>query len=115
MWTVPMEVMQLIPREVKALLGVAGGQQISVRRNFDLYDCCAGRARIMRWALMAGLQGRAIDRGYAAHMDLCTIEGYALALVALLRVRPGGLAFFAAQCSSWVWIGRSSTGNPSSS
>ena len=30
-------------------------------------------------------------------------------IVALLRVQKGGLAFIAAQCSSWIWLSRSST------
>jgi hypothetical protein len=43
-------------------------------------------------------------------MDMTTPEGQALSLMLLLRIRRHGLCFNAAQCSSWVWIGRKQIG-----
>ena len=51
----------------------------------------------------------AVDREYASHMDVNIWEGLALVIVLTLRLVPQGLLFIAAQCSSWVWIGRAST------
>lgn len=80
-----------------------------VVRNFDFVDICAGKARIAKWALAAGLTGAAIDIEYGQHMDINTDEGLALAIVCVLRVVVGGLVFLACKCSSWIWMCRAST------
>eukprot|EP00969_Alexandrium_andersonii_P143380 6338532-Alexandrium_andersonii.AAC.1 len=41
--------------------------------------------------------------------------GFRKAFLLAMRVRPGGCIWAAPQCSSWVWIGRASTGRSSTS
>lgn len=43
-------------------------------------------------------------------MNINSDAGFALAVLCILRLVQGGLAFFACQCSSWVWMSRASTG-----
>ncbi|CAK0832315.1 unnamed protein product [Prorocentrum cordatum] len=109
-WRVPEAIVKLIPEAVQQILRCTDGQPLVVLRNFDFVDICAGSARITRWCTWAGLQGCALDRLYGRHMDINADAGMALAILAILRVREHGLVFIAAQCSSWVWVSRSSTG-----
>ncbi len=44
------------------------------------------------------------------HTDAATVPGLALAVVPVLRIKPGGLSFMAPECSTWVWIGRKQAG-----
>lgn len=105
-WRVPDGVLELIPQSVKLLLGIVEGQAFVVIRNIHVLDICAGRARICKWAHVAKLTSIALDREYGDHLDINSDSGLAIAIVCLLRVRDRGLAFIAAQCSSWVWINR---------
>ena len=91
-------------------MGCEGGRDLVVLRNWQFLDVCAGKARITKWAMTAGLFGAAIDQTYGAHMNINTNEGFALLLLCLLRVCSGGLMIIAAQCSSWVWLSRSTSG-----
>ena len=100
--------MSLLPESVRKLLGCLTDPLVVVR-DLDLFDVCAGQARLSRWALLGGLKSIALDRDYSPIMDINTDEGLSIALAFLLRVRPGGLCFIGAQCSSWVWLSRSTT------
>ena len=42
-------------------------------------------------------------------MDLCSTVGYATALLLLLNIACGGIAWFAPVCSSWIWLALGST------
>ena len=75
-------------------------------RNWDFIDLFAGVARITTWALKGGLCGAAIDVVYGDHMDITSTVGFALSILAVLRLVPRGLLFMAAPCSSWVWVNR---------
>ena len=108
MWTVPPDITSKIPMPCRVLLG-CDAKPLVVVRNFDFVDICAGKARITKWALTAGLTGAALDREYGEHTDLNTDIGLALAIVCVLRMVQGGLVFLACKCSSWVWMSRSST------
>lgn len=99
---IPESILALLPAEVRSTLP----GEVAVLRNWDFVDICAGAARIAKWCVTAGLKGAAIDVEYGQHMDINSPEGFALAVLAVLRVKPGGMVFAAAQCSSWVWISR---------
>ena len=107
-WKVPSDILDLIPQPCRVLLRCADGP-LTVVRNFDFVDICSGKARITKWAVTAGLTGAALDVDYGQHMDINSTEGFALAILCVLRVGVGGLVFMACQCSSWIWLSRSST------
>ena len=90
---------ELVPKEIWERIPTSGGSLV-VLRNIRVLDVCAGRARISRWASMAGLATVAIDRDYSEHMDINTAQGFALVIMLLLRTCSGGLLFLAAQCST---------------
>ncbi len=108
-WRIPPEIQQLIPAYFQKVLGWSSGVSPVVLRNLDLLDICAGKARITRWAKLAGLRAIAVDREYSSAQDVNTESGFALLIVLLLRMVPGGLMFLACPCSSWVWMSRSQT------
>ena len=107
-WTVPADIMALIPASTKRILNCVDGKLV-VLRNLDVGDFFAGRGRIARVAELVGLRPVALDREYGSHLDLLTPEGLATAICSLLRIVPGGLLFMGPQCSSWVWMCRSQT------
>ena len=107
-WRVPDHIVQMIPARIRELLGCIDTPLVVIR-NFNFVDICSGRARITKWAMSTGLLGVAIDKDYGDHMNIGSDEGFALAVLCVLRLVQGGLAFFACQCSSWVWMSRHST------
>ena len=107
-WKVPAEIMRMIPASVKEILQCED-QSLVVLRNIHVADYFAGQARIARWSELLGLTTAAIDRDHSSHLDLCSDEGLATAICTLLRVREGGLCFMGPQCSSWIWLSRSTT------
>ena len=106
---IPDEIIAMLPGPVRRLLP----SPLVVIRNLWLVEACAGVARIVNWATRAGLPAVAYDVKYGQHMNCLTDDGFALLFVAICRVRAGGLFFIAPQCSSWVWLSRSSTGRSS--
>ena len=94
--------MSLLPPDVRNLLP----ERLVVLRNWDVFDCCAGAARIAKWAILGGLSGVALDSAYGAHMDFNMAGGMAVAFLCLVRIVVGGLLFMGPKCSSWVWVNR---------
>ena len=56
LYTVPAGIMDIIPVEVKRLLGCESNPLVVVR-NLNLVDVCAGKARLPRWATWGGGAG----------------------------------------------------------
>eukprot|EP00929_Paragymnodinium_shiwhaense_P057215 TRINITY_DN28631_c0_g1_i1.p1 TRINITY_DN28631_c0_g1~~TRINITY_DN28631_c0_g1_i1.p1 ORF type:complete len:312 (+),score=56.79 TRINITY_DN28631_c0_g1_i1:154-1089(+) len=110
LWTIPADLLQLLPTSVTERLASELGGTMQVARNLDCLDLFAGAARISWWGEKIGLNVCALDKKYGEHMDILTLAGYVLFIIATLRVRRGGLIFCGPQCSSWVWVGRSTTG-----
>ena len=107
-WKVPSEITRMIPVSVLEILQCVH-KDLWVLRNIHVADYFAGKSRIARWSELLGLTTVAIDRDHSEHLDLCSDEGLATAICTLLRVREGGLCFMGPQCSSWVWLSRSTT------
>ncbi len=114
---VPPDIVKLLPSQVAKALAAASGchppgfaDQFCVNRNWDFMEFCSGSGRLTWWFMHYGFRGCAFDKMYGGHMDAATVAGLALAIVLLLRVKPGGLCFMAPECSTWVWIGRKQTG-----
>ena len=107
-WRVPDNIMDLVPRAIREVLGVLE-LPLVVLRNLDLVELFAGRARITRWATCAKLIAMPIDRTHCPHMDILLPDGLAIAVVSVLRTKPGGLVFAGPQCSSWIWMTRKVT------
>jgi hypothetical protein len=109
-YTVPAEIMNLIPACIAALMGYSAGTPFVVIRNIDVLEFCAGISRPCKWAHLAGLNAAAFDITHGKHMDALTDEGYALILTLLLRVKPGtGFLLGGPKCSSWGFLPRSVT------
>lgn len=106
---VPLNVIDILPATVKKILKCDNDQTLLVVRNLDLVDLFAGKARISRWGELFNLQVAALDREFGQHLDLCTDLGFAHTLCTIMRVKTSGLVMMGPQCSSWVWLSRSTT------
>ena len=107
LFQVPNSVIDVIPTMVMEHIGQE--RPLIVNRNLDLVDLFAGKARIARWATLAGLHAIAFDKLYGEHMNILTPVGLALIVLLVLRIKVGGLLAAGPQCSSWVWLSRRTT------
>ena len=107
-WTVPAEIMNMIPMSVKEILHCVD-MPLVVIRNLHLLDAFSGKSRLARWGELLGLRVACVDRDHSPHLDVTEDEGLACIIATLLRVYRGGLCFMGPQCSSWVWLCRSVT------
>ena len=107
LFEVPNSVIDVIPTMV--MEHISPERPLIVNRNLDLVDLFAGKARIARWATLAGLHAIAIDKLYGEHMDILTPVGLALIVLLVLRIKVGGLLAAGPQRSSWVKVNRSAT------
>ena len=107
LFQVPNSVIDVIPTMV--MEHISQERPLIVNRNLDLVDLFAGKARIARWATLAGLHAIAFDKLYGEHMDILTPVGLALIVLLVLRIKVGGLLAAGPQCSSWVWLSRKTT------
>ena len=97
---VPNNVIDVIPTMVMEHIGQE--RPLIVNRNLDLVDLFAGKARITRWATLAGLHAIAFDKLYGEHMDILTPVGSALIVLLVLRIKVGGLLAAGPQSSRKV-------------
>ena len=107
LFQVPNSVIDVIPTMV--MEHISQERPLIVNRNLDLVDLFAGKARIARWATLAGLHAIAFDKLYGEHMNILTPVGLALIVLLVLRIKVGGLLAAGPQCSSWVWLCRKVT------
>ena len=89
LFQVPNSVIDVIPTMV--MEHISQERPLIVNRNLDLVDLFAGKARIARWATLAGLHAIAFDKLYGEHMDILTPVGLALIVLLVLRIKVGGL------------------------
>ena len=89
LFQVPNSVIDVIPTMV--MEQISQERPLIVNRNLDLVDLFAGKARIARWATLAGLHAIAFDKLYGEHMDILTPVGLALIVLLVLRIKVGGL------------------------
>lgn len=89
---------------------------LSASTQYDAVEMFAGDAAVTRALTGVGFRVLSLDIRYMSHtqharaMDLCTPAGFAVALWAVMKLRPNALAVFAPVCSSFVWINRSTSG-----
>jgi len=106
---IPEHIVALIPPQVCTVLQCDNGRPLLVLRNQFFADVCCGKARVTKWFWHFGKKGIAIDTNNGPQFDLTTLAGLALAVVAILRIVPLGVAVFAPQCSNFLWLCRSVT------
>ena len=100
LFQVPNSVIDVIPRVV--MEHISQERPLIVNRNLDLVDLFAGKARIARWATLAGLHAIAFDKLYGEHMNILTPVGLALIVLLVLRIKVGGLLAAGPQSSRKV-------------
>ena len=100
LFEVPYNVIDVIPTMV--MEHISPERPLIVNRNLDLVDLFAGKARIARWATLAGLHAIAFDKLYGEHMNILTPVGLALIILLVLRIKVGGLLAASPQRSSWL-------------
>ena len=105
LFQVPNSVIDMIPPMV--MEHISQERPLIVNRNLDLVDLFAGKARIARWATLAGLHAIAFDKLYGEHMNILTPVGLALIVLLVLRIKVGGLLAAGPQCTSWTKTKRS--------
>ena len=74
----------------------------------DFAELFAGEQSVTNGLRCFGFEGIPMDQKYGC--DLLSAVGFAAAVVAILKIRCGGILWAAPPCSSWVWISRGSTG-----
>ena len=60
--------------------------------------------------MQAGRSAVPYDVSYSDRQNVLSSVGFVAALVACIRIRPGGGSLSAPVCSTWVYLARSSTG-----
>ena len=100
LFQVPNNVIDVIPTTV--IQQISQERPLIVNRNLDLVDLFAGKARIARWATLAGLHAIAFDKLYGEHMNILTPVGLALIVLLVLRIKVGGLLAAGPQSSRKV-------------
>ena len=100
LFQMPNSVIDVIPTMV--MEHISQERPLIVNRNLDLVDLFAGKARIARWATLAGLHAIAFDKLYGEHMDILTPVGLALIVLLVLRIKVGGLLAAGPQSSRKV-------------
>jgi hypothetical protein len=89
---------------------VDDGFAAPVARPYDFIEIFAGDQSVTRSMQFLGYHGRPFDLRIDPGHNLLTPKGFCTVLVAILRIRVGGVCWAAPPCSTWVWMSRSSTG-----
>ena len=76
----------------------------------DFGELFAGSAHLSKAMRMIGFKGVSLDREYDVAHDILTPAGFLVCLWLAMRIRRGGVFWFASPCSSWIWLARASTG-----
>ena len=81
------------------------------RRDLDSVELFGGDMAITRGMFDLGCKSVSFDKKYypSDKEDFLTRAGFTRALALTLRIKPGGSLWGAPVCSSWGWIGRSTT------
>ena len=66
----------------------------------------AGDANVSAALKLAGFPGISVDCRYAANFDILTNSGFALSVIALMKVKTSGLAVLAPVCASFSSMSR---------
>ena len=76
----------------------------------DFAEYFAGARAVSKGLMAKGYVGKTFEfKDDPVHQNILSDWGFIYALQLLLRIRPGGLAWFAIVCSSWVWMCRNTT------
>eukprot|EP00969_Alexandrium_andersonii_P014175 617883-Alexandrium_andersonii.AAC.1 len=79
-------------------------------RDLHSVELFSGDMQITKHMLDAGCNSVGYDCRYDPDENLCTAKGFEKALRLVLRLRPHAHLWAAPVCSSWGFIGRSTTG-----
>ena len=80
----------------------------------DFAEFFAGDQAVTDGLRLLGFKGDPVDVRINSFHNLLTPTGFFIALTIIMRVRKGGVCWFAPPCSSWVWMSRASTGRAES-
>ena len=79
--------------------------------QYHFAEFFAGQKAITKGLLANGYTGVTFEKeDCPLTQDILTDSGFANAVCIVLNIVPGGLAWYAIVCSTWVWMSRSSTG-----
>lgn len=85
-------------------------QPLPLPRDLDVVEFFSGQGNLHRACSKAGLAAVGFDHLLDPEQDILRMAGLAQAISLLLRLKPNGLAWFAPQCSSWVFLASSCHG-----
>ena len=83
---------------------------MSLTKDYGFVEFFSGSSNVSYALKLAGNKGVSIDVRYTACFDVLTDAGFALCVVAVLRMKPGGLAVLAPVCSSFSGMSRHQSG-----
>ena len=88
-------------------------QQQPAPRDLDVVEFFSGQGNLHRACCEAGLAAVGYDYQRNPEQNILCMAGLVQAISLLLRLKPRGLAWFAPQCSSWVFLAHSGHGRTS--
>ena len=80
-----------------------------LHRGNDFAEIFAGEQSITKGLKAFGFTGVAVDSRMGVDYDLLRPAGLVLTLMAVMKIRRGGLLWLAPPCSSWIWMSMGST------
>jgi hypothetical protein len=78
-------------------------------RSLDFVEVFAGEQSVSKGLRLLGYRGMSMDLRLSLDHDILTPIGLLTLIVAVARLRPGGILWAAPPCSTWVFMSRGST------
>ncbi len=83
-------------------------------RELDAVEIFVGAHNLSTALVSQGLNAMPFDKVIDPEQNICEHWGFQLALQWTLRLRPGGLLWAGVECSTWVFLSRSTYGRSKS-
>jgi hypothetical protein len=78
--------------------------------HLDFVEIFAGERAVSKGMALLGYSGMPMDLRLDHRHDIMSAIGLVMLIVAIARLRPGGIFWAAPPCSTWVFLSRHSTG-----
>ncbi len=87
---------------INLILAILADEALCGKRRYHFVEIFAGHAKLSEVLTQSGFLGVAFDRLLSKDHDIVKLPGFVLAGVLVGLIVPGGLAWMAPQCSSWL-------------
>ena len=98
----PAHGLNLMKLGVELIMRILADENVCGQRRYHFVELFAGHAKISEVLTNSGFLGVAFDRRLNRDHDFASLPGFVLAGVLVGLIVPGGLAWLAPQCSTWL-------------